>query len=65
MIVVDDGGGSAAGGMCDPVFDDAISIALMSVAKKSKRNKEECHGDKFTTVFDLLVKDRNAFFLPV
>lgn len=51
--------------MCDPVFDDAISIALMSVAKKSKRKKDECHGDKFTTVFDLLVKDRNAFFLPV
>ena len=65
LIVVDDGGGSAAGGMCDPVFNQAISAALMSVGKKTKTNKNECHGDKFITVFNLLDRDRSAYFLPV
>lgn len=65
LTVVDDGGGSAAGGMCDPVFNQAISIALMSVGKKTKTKKNECHGDKFITVFNLLDKDRSAYFLPV
>lgn len=65
LIVVDDGGGSAAGGMCDPVFNQAISVALMSVGKKTKAKKNECGGDKFNTLFNLLDKDRSAYFLPV
>ena len=51
--------------MCDPVFNQAISAALMSVGKKTKTKKNECHGDKFITIFNLLDKDRSAYFLPV
>lgn len=62
LIALDDGGGSAAGGMCDPIFDRVISIALMGGTTVCPYGSKK---EKFEAVINILNKEKSAYFLPV
>jgi hypothetical protein len=62
LIALDDHFGSAAGGMCDPVFDSAISIRLMkSTISQSDEEKQQI----FDSIVNLLETNRSAYYIPV
>jgi hypothetical protein len=62
LIALDDHFGSAAGGMCDPVFDSVLSIELMGNAI-SQSVWLQCK--KFETIVDLLTANSSAYYIPV
>jgi hypothetical protein len=62
LVALDDGGGSAASAMSDPVFDMALSVALMRSSTSQSIGSQQ---EKFETVVSLLRADKNAFFIPV
>jgi hypothetical protein len=59
LIALDDHFGSAAGGMCDPVFDSALSMELMGNAI-SQSVWIQCK--KIETIVDLLTTNSSAYF---
>lgn len=62
LIALDDHFGSAAGGMCDPVFDSALSIELMgSAISQSNGEKQQI----FDTIVNLLKSNKSAYYIPV
>lgn len=62
LVAVDDGGGPAAGGMSDPIFDRVISTAIMGgTSSLSHGSKEE----KFEAAMNMIITEECAYFLPV